>query len=112
MAMGIVRFFLILCLPAFLLNPIPSFSKERPDELIDLGREIFIPRDVVGRICPWEMFRVENLSIDRYFGFIELLENEAFLETLTGEEFDDVVEFVISMVRYRGVKSNGSKSCS
>jgi len=98
--MRIFRFLLILCLPAFLLNPIPSFSQEVSVERNETVGEIFIPRDAEGKVCPWELFSIENLSIDNYFNFIELLENEEFLETLTEEEFDDVVAFVISMVRY------------
>ncbi len=98
--MRIFRFFLVLCMPAFLLNPIPAFSQEKSVARKETSREIFIPRDASGKVCPWELFSIENLAIDNYFDFIELLENEMFLESLTAEEFDDVVEFIISMVRY------------
>ena len=90
------RFLLIFCLPAFLLSPIPSFSQEKKE----IRKTIFIPRDVFGKVSPWELFRVKNLSIDSYFDFIDLIENEAFLETLTEEEFDNVVDFVTWIVRY------------
>ena len=39
------------------------------------------------------------MSIDRYFSFVELSSNEAFLETLSEEEFDRTVEFMTAMLR-------------
>jgi len=98
--MKIFRFLLILCLPAFLLSPIPILSQEISAPRDETSREIFIPRDAFGKVCPWELFRLKNLSIEKYSDFIGLLENEEFLGTLTEEEFDDVVDFMILMVRY------------
>ncbi|MDN3508702.1 MAG: hypothetical protein P0S93_01525 [Candidatus Neptunochlamydia sp.] len=48
---------------------------------------------------PWILLRPDNLSIDRYFAFIDLACDEAFLETLSEEEFDRVVEFLTTMLR-------------
>lgn len=72
---------LLFCLPVFLL------SQE-------------IPRDFTGQVDPWELFRPENLSADQYFQFIDLLENEAFLNSLSSEEFDAVVDFATKIVRF------------
>ena len=93
----------LLCLPAFLLSPIPSsaFYSEpaRSPYEGNQGKHFDIPRDKLGRVNPWVLFQPERLSIDRYFAFIDLTENEVFLESLTEEEFDIVVDFVTHMVQ-------------
>lgn len=101
--MKIFRFLLIFCLPAFILSPIPSvaFSQE-PGEVSAkevLEKPFDLPRDASGRINPWMLLDSEQLSIDRYFSFIDLTSNEAFLESLSEEEFDLVVDFVTQMVQ-------------
>ncbi len=97
------RILLVLCLPAFLLSPVPSTAFSPQQHLVpcfdSAGRVIEIPRDEFGRVNPWILFLPENLSLDRYFQFIELTEDEAFLESLTEEEFDIVVDFVTKIVR-------------
>ena len=99
----LLRLLLTLCIPAFLLSPIPSLAfstyQEAPVFKDIMGEVIEIPRDEFGRVNPWELLRGENLSIDRYFQFIELVENKTFLESLTEEEFDTVVDFVTRIVR-------------
>ena len=96
------RILFLLCLPPFLLSPISTaaFYSEPLIPIVENGTaKIFeIPRDEFGRVNPWVLFLPENLSIDRYFTFIDLIENEAFLETLTEEEFDIIVDFVTRMV--------------
>ncbi len=84
-----------LCLPAFLLSPIPSlaFQANPPSPI-----ENSIPRDHLGRVNPWILLQPENLSLDRYFAFIDLTDSETFLNSLTKEEFDLVVNFVTHMV--------------
>ena len=94
--MKFFRHFLVtLCLPAFLLSPIPSlaFQANPPSPV-----ENSIPRDHLGRVNPWILLQPENLSLDRYFAFIDLTDSETFLNSLTEEEFDLVVNFVTHMV--------------
>ena len=87
----------ILCLPSFLLSPIPSLAFQ-PTTLAQ-EKEWDIPRNENGDVDPWVLFHPENLSIDRYFSFIDLLCDSDFLETLSSDEFDRVVSFAIAMVR-------------
>ena len=89
--------FFILCLPSFLLNPIPAtalqLTSHSQEKVLD------IPIDEFGKVNPWVLLQPEHLSIDRYFDFIELASDETFLETLSEEEFDRVVEFMTVMLR-------------
>ncbi|MCP5505047.1 MAG: hypothetical protein H7A41_07845 [Chlamydiales bacterium] len=87
------HFLVFLSFITFLLNPIPSLAFQPPSPIEDT-----IPRDPLGRINPWVLLQPENLSLDRYFAFIDLTDNEAFLSSLTEEEFDLVVNFVTHMV--------------
>ena len=99
-----------LCLPAFLLSPIPSaaFYSEPIYSAYEKDHEkIFdIPIDESGRVNPWILLKPDNLSIDRYFAFIDLACDEAFLETLTEEEFDRVVGFMTTMLRSSAPESH------
>ena len=94
---------IFLCLPTFLLSPIPSdaFYSEPARSVFeeDQRKSFDVPRDEFGRVNPWVLLQPENLSVDRYFAFIDLTENEAFLESLSGEEFDIVVDFVTQMIQ-------------
>ncbi|QVL57521.1 MAG: hypothetical protein KFB93_00135 [Simkaniaceae bacterium] len=90
------HFLFLLCLPSFLLSPISLFAFHSESQHSIL--EFDLPRDALGRVNPWILLQPENLSLDRYFAFIELTENEAFLTSLTEEEFDLVVNFVTHMV--------------
>lgn len=95
--------FYILCLPAFLLNPIPVASLQTTPTTEETAWNV--PVDEFGNVNPWVLLQRENLSIDRYFSFIELSSNEAFLETLSEEEFDRVVEFMTTMLCSSAPKS-------
>jgi len=98
----IFRFLLILCLPAFLLYPIPAgaFHPESVVQNEESQQAVFeVPRDEFGKVNPWVLLQAENLSVDRYFAFIDLTEDESFLESLSEEEFDRVVDFVTHMVQ-------------
>ena len=100
--MKIFRFLLILCLPAFLLYPIPAvaFHPESVVQNEESQKAVFeVPRDEFGKVNPWILLQPENLSVDRYFAFIDLAEDESFLESLSEEEFDRVVDFVTHMVQ-------------
>ena len=97
------RILFLLSLPDFLLSPIPAAAfyqeSKAPIHGNEVGEIFEIPRDEFGRVNPWVLFLPENLSIDRYFAFIDLVENEAFLESLTEEEFDITVDFITRMVQ-------------
>ncbi|QVL57030.1 MAG: hypothetical protein KFB93_06520 [Simkaniaceae bacterium] len=90
------RLLFLLYLPAFLLSPIPSVAFHSESQHSTL--EFDLPRDALGRVNPWILLQPENLSLDRYFSFIDLTDNETFLNSLTEEEFDLVVNFVTHMV--------------
>ncbi len=96
--------FYILCLPSFLLSPIPASSFQTTPSIQKTAWDV--PIDKFGRVNPWVLLRPENLSIDRYFAFIELASNEEFLETLSEEEFDSVVEFMTTMLRLSAPESD------
>lgn len=89
--------FYILCLPPFLLNPIPVSSFQTTPCIQQTAWDV--PIDELGSVNPWVLLQEENLSIDRYFAFIYLASNETFLETLSEKEFDRVVEFMTTMLR-------------
>ena len=62
--------FFILCLPAFLLHPIPAeaFHPEPVVQNEESQKSVFeIPRDEFGKVNPWVLLQPENLSVDRYF---------------------------------------------
>ena len=97
-----------LCLPALLLQPIPSFaeSPQKPIFYNEKRKEIFIPRDGNGLINPWGYFDAKNMLshqegyINHYFDFTKLICDEDFLETLSEEELDRIIEFTVWVVRY------------
>lgn len=91
------KLFYILCLPSFLLNPISAASLQTTPTAEQTVWDV--PLDEFGNVNPWVLLQGESLSIERYFSFIELSSNEAFLETLSEEEFDRVVEFMTTMLR-------------
>lgn len=91
------KLFYILCLPSFLLNPLHAFSLQTASTTEETAWDV--PLDEFGNVNPWVLLQLENLSIDRYFSFIQLSSNEAFLETLSEDEFDRVVEFMTTMLR-------------
>ncbi|MCB9093123.1 MAG: hypothetical protein H6620_11245 [Halobacteriovoraceae bacterium] len=99
--MAVFRFLLLFCLPAFLVSPIPALTLQSENSHYkESQKTVFeVPRDKSGRVNPWMLFQPENLSIERYFAFIDLTENVSFLETLSEEEFDIVVDFVTHMVQ-------------
>jgi hypothetical protein len=103
------RILLTLCLPAFLLSPVPSIAflpqYQQTGYIENVDRAIEIPRDEFGRVNPWILFLPENLSFNRYTQFIQLVEDEEFLESLTLEEFDIVVDFVTKVVRFSAPES-------
>lgn len=96
--------FYILCLPAFLLSPIPASSFQTTPSIQETAWDV--PIDEFGHVNPWVLLQGENLSIDRYFSFIELASNKAFLEVLSEEEFDRVVEFMTTMLRSSAPESH------
>ncbi|QVL57303.1 MAG: hypothetical protein KFB93_07955 [Simkaniaceae bacterium] len=96
--------FYILCLPSFLLSPIPAFSFQTAPSIQETAWDV--PIDEFGSVNPWVLLRGENLSIDRYFSFIDLASNETFLKTLSEEEFDRVVEFMTTMLRLSAPESD------
>jgi len=96
--------FYILCLPSFLLNPIPASSFQTAPCIHKTAWDV--PIDELGSVNPWVLLQEENLSIDRYFAFIELASNETFLETLSEKEFDRVVEFMTTMLRSSAPESD------
>lgn len=97
-----------LCLPALLLQPIPCFSQPKHIPVLynEKGKEIFIPRDENGLINPWGYFDAKNMFshqkgyINHYFDFTKLICDETFLETLSEEEVDRIIEFTVWVVRY------------
>jgi hypothetical protein len=105
------RFFLLFCLPAFLLNPTPSYASESKVYYLETGQELFIPRDESGLINPWEYFDGQiilthlNGYIDHVFGFIDLLIDIDFLQSLCDEETERLIDFVIFIVRFSVPKS-------
>lgn len=95
--------FYLLCLPSFLLNPISASSFQTAPTTEKTAWDV--PIDEFGHVNPWVLLQGENLSIDRYFSFIELSSNETFLQTLSEEEFDSVVEFMTTMLRLSAPES-------
>jgi|GEM_PF-5840126 hypothetical protein len=104
---------LALCLPALIFQSIPSFAETQqifielqPAFYNENGKEIFIPRDENGLINPWGYFDAKNMFshqegyINHYFDFTKLICNEDFLETLSEEELDRIIEFTVWVVRY------------
>lgn len=91
------KLFYILCLPSFLINPLHASSPQMTSMTEKTAWDI--PLDEFGNVNPWVLLKGENLSIDRYFSFIELSSNEEFLENLSEEEFDQAVEFMTTMLR-------------
>lgn len=108
--MKLFRFLLLLCLPAFLLAPIPSYSFE-PTYYLETGHKLFIPRDKNGLINPWGYFNPRTILThldgyaDHVFGFIDLLSDLDFLESLSDEEAVRLIDFVIFIVRFSVPKS-------
>ncbi|MCB1074164.1 MAG: hypothetical protein KDK59_01375 [Simkania sp.] len=109
--MKIFRFLLLFCLPAFFLNPIPSYAFESKVYYLETGQELFIPRDEDGLINPWGYFDRRNIFthldgyIDHVFAFIDLLTDIDFLESLCDEEAERLIDFVIFIVRFSVPKS-------
>ncbi|MCB1073509.1 MAG: hypothetical protein KDK96_10485, partial [Chlamydiia bacterium] len=99
--MKIFRFLLLLCLPAFLLSPIPSYTFESKTYHLETGQKLFIPRDENGLINPWGYFSPRSILtyldgyVDHVFGFIDLLTNVDFLESLCDEEAQRLIDFAI-----------------
>ncbi|CCB87932.1 hypothetical protein [Simkania negevensis] len=104
--MKIFRFLLLLCLPAFLLSPIPSYTFESKTFQPETRQKLFIPRDDNGLINPWGYFCLRNVLtyldgyVDHVFGFIDLLSDINFLERLCDEEAERVIDFVIFFLRF------------
>lgn len=97
--------FYVLCLPAFLLSPIPLSAFEKlssPQERKDVWN---VPRDAYGNVNPWLLLHSKTLPIDRYFAFIEYACDESFLESLSQKEFDTVVHFMTTMLRLSAPES-------
>lgn len=107
----IFRFLLLLCLPAFLLSPIPSCAFESKTYHLETGQKLFIPRDDNGLINPWGYFSPRNILtrldgyVDHVFGFIDLLSDVEFLESLCEEEAERLLDFAIFVVRFSVPKS-------
>lgn len=105
--MKIFRFLLLLCLPAFLLSQIPSYTFESKTFQPETRQKLFIPRDDNGLINPWGYFCLRNVLtyldgyVDHVFGFIDLLSDINFLERLCDEEAERVIDFVIFFLRFR-----------
>ena len=102
----------LLCLPGLFLQPTQVFSEEIPTFYNEKGKEIFVPRDRDGLIDPFGYFDPQNIFgthmhgyINHYLDFIDLICDEEFLETLSEEEFDRVVEFAVWAVRSSVPKS-------
>ena len=98
------QLFYLLCLPAFLLNPLLAFPFQT--SLTTKQTAWDAPLDPFGNVNPWVVLQEENLSIDRYFSFVELSSNRAFLETLSEEEFDRTVAFMTAMLRLSAPESD------
>ncbi|CCB89237.1 GIY-YIG nuclease family protein [Simkania negevensis] len=109
--MRIFRFLLLFCLPAFLLSPIPSYTFESKNYHLQTGQKLFIPRDENGLINPWGYFSPRNILthldgyVDHVFGFIDLLTDIDFLESLCDEEAERVIDFAIFNIRFSVPKS-------
>ncbi|WP_231919488.1 GIY-YIG nuclease family protein [Simkania negevensis] len=109
--MKIFRFLLLLCLPAFLLSPIPSYTFESKAYHHETGEKLFIPRDENGLINPWGYFSPRSILtyldgyVDHVFGFIDLLTDVDFLESLCHEEAQRLIDFAIFIVRFSIPKS-------
>ena len=109
--MRIFRFLLLLCLPAFLLSPIPSYTFESKTYHHETGQKLFIPRDDNGLINPWGYFNPRTILthldgyVDHVFGFIDLLTDVGFLESLCDEEAQRLIDFAIFIVRFSIPKS-------
>lgn len=109
--MKLFRFLLLLCLPAFLLAPIPSYTFEPTTYYLETGKKLFIPRDKNGLINPWGYFNPRTILThldgyaDHVFGFIDLLSDIDFLESLSNEEAERLIDFVIFIVRFSVPKS-------
>jgi len=107
----IFRFLLLLSLPAFLLSPIPSYTFESKTYHLETGQELFIPKDENGLINPWGYFHPQTILthldgyVDHVFGFVDLLEDVDFLESLCDEEAERLIDFVIFIVRFSVPKS-------
>jgi len=107
----IFRFLLILCLPAFLLIPIPSYTFESKTYHLETGQKLFIPKDENGLINPWGYFHPQTILthldgyVDHVFGFVDLLTDVDFLESLCDEEAERLIDFVIFLVRFSVPKS-------
>ncbi|WP_041418583.1 hypothetical protein [Simkania negevensis] len=105
------RFLLLFCLPAFLLSPIPSYTFESKTYHHETGEKLFIPRDENGLINPWGYFSPRSILtyldgyVDHVFGFIDLLTNVDFLESLCDEEAQRLIDFTIFIVRFSIPKS-------
>ena len=103
--MKLFRFILLLCLPAFLLTPIPSHTFELPTNLTK-RHKLFIPSDQNGLINPWGYFEKQNILthldgyIDHVCDFIDLLTNVDFLESLCDEEAERLIDFVTYIIRF------------
>lgn len=100
--MKLFRFLLALCIPAITLHPVPFlFSNPKSES----NHEILIPRNDDGKIDPWGYLEANNLHpsngesyLDHYESFLDLLGNENFLERLSSEEIDDLIDFVVNTV--------------
>ncbi|WP_420421569.1 hypothetical protein [Simkania sp.] len=109
--MKVFRVLLLLCLPAFILSPIPSYTLEYKTYRLESGHELFIPRDENKLINPWGYFHPQTILthldcyVDHVFGFIDLLTDVDFLESLSDEEAERLIDFVIFIVRFSAPKS-------
>lgn len=87
-------FLFVLCLPAFLLSPIPISAQELLVFRNESGKELYIPRDDAGKINPWELFKYEKLCFQDQLDFLDALEIEEFWASLDQEELDRVVDYL------------------
>ena len=103
--MVLFRILLLFCLPAFLLRPIPTFSQEVALVAEESRKELYVPRDSTGRVNPWALLKVENFTYDRVFEFAELLEQDAFWENLSPDEFDILMDYCLWAVEFSAPKN-------
>jgi hypothetical protein len=100
------RIFLCLCLPVLLLQPMHVYSHELTTFSTAEGKELYVPKDASGMFNPWELYKVENFSYERIFEFAQLLEEDAFWESLSIQELETLVDYLIWALRMGLPKSH------
>jgi hypothetical protein len=106
-------FLFVLCLPVFLLNPIPTFAQESPTFYSQQdGHALYVPRDETGKFDPWELFKAEKLMTNGFqsiLDFLELVECDNFLQNLDDEEFLKLLEYYKWCVEFTAKYSKEDK---